>query len=73
MIELDDDTSAVILAILDALHGPMDGETAAMVLRQARFALPRMEQAFADAGIDPEDLAMPDIPLMVPGSKSTGI
>jgi hypothetical protein len=69
MIELDDDTSAVVLAILDALQGPMDGEAAALVLRQARFALPRLEQAFADAEIDPDDLAMPDIPLMVPGSK----
>lgn len=70
MIELDEATAIVLLDIVETLSGPFSDEEAVSLLRKGRFAHPRLVEAFALAEVDPDEVPMPEIPLMVPGSKA---
>lgn len=71
MIELPESVAVVLLDMAEALSGPLSDKEAAFALREARYVMPHLIAAFETAGMDPNEVEFPEIPLMVPGSKAT--
>jgi hypothetical protein len=68
-ITLSPEDAAVVLDIVTKLSGPVSPDAAAVALRQARYLVPKLTEAFDAAGIAADDVERPEIPFMVPGSK----
>jgi hypothetical protein len=63
-VALQPEDAAVLWDLLDAMHGPMEPGEAADLFRKARYALPKLQAAFDAAGLDPDDVARPEVPLI---------
>ena len=65
-IELTPETAVVLWDIVDSMFGAGDPERIAESLRCARFVRPKLAEAFLAAGITPDEIERPEIPLMKP-------
>lgn len=66
-VELKPENARVALEICDMLEAPMEPGDVARVIRMAVYLRPILEDAFVQSGLDPDDVAMPTIPLIRPG------
>jgi hypothetical protein len=64
MISLPEDIALVALDMAERLAGPVSPEEASFAIRQAQYLVPLLHEAFAEAGLDPEEMDLPEIPLM---------
>ena len=68
-IRIEADVAAAMLDTAIELSGPISAEEAMMLMRQARFLVNEITEAFTLAGIDPDAVTRPEYPLLKPGSK----
>lgn len=66
-IELDDATAALLHDICFQLDNNV--EDVIFIIREAVVALPKLEEAFAAAGVEIGDVERPEIPFLKPGRK----
>jgi hypothetical protein len=66
-IELDDATAALLYDICFQMDNNLEGVV--FVIREAIVALPKLEEAFAKAGVDIDSVERPEIPKLKPGRK----
>ena len=71
MINLPDDVALVVLDMAERMSGPISPEEASFAIRMAQYLVPLLHEAFADAGIDPEEMDLPQIPLMAKHRTTT--
>lgn len=67
MIELPDEVAVVVLDCIASMEGPQDPMRVAYSFREARYLLPKLVEAFEAAGIDPEGIVRPELPLLKVG------
>lgn len=70
MIVLPDEVAVAVLDLAEAMTNPTTPEQIGFNLRVAAYLLPEMENAFAAAKVDPDEVERPEIPLLVVGSKA---
>lgn len=68
-IVIDIETAAVLLDMVRALHLPMSEGDAGQAIHEAWYVAPRLEEAILGAGLDPDDLDLPEIPPMPIGRE----
>lgn len=66
-MELKPEEARVALEICDLMQGPIDPGGVALVVRMASYLRPLLEDAFTAAGLDPEDIDLPEMPKLRPG------
>lgn len=66
-IELDDATAALLYDICWQMDNNLEGVI--FVVRESVVALPKLEEAFARAGVDIASVERPEIPRLKPGRK----
>ncbi len=66
-IELDDETAAVLLDMCVELDDNL--HEIGWIIREAVMCLPRITEAFASAGVDPDNIERPEVPFLKPGRK----
>jgi hypothetical protein len=62
----------VALEICDMIQGPMEPTDVAKVVRMAAYLTPMLEEAFETQGINPDDVDLPEFPLLKPGDLYKG-
>lgn len=70
LLEAEDARTA--LEICDLMQGPMEPAEVAHVVRMAAYLTPMLEEAFETQGIDPNDVDLPEFPLLKPGDLYKG-
>jgi len=71
-VPVDSQDLRVAIEILDVMQGPMEPADVAMVVRMAAYLLPRLEDAFTNQGLDPNDIDLPEFPKLKPGDLYKG-
>jgi hypothetical protein len=64
-ISLPADVAAIALDLADAMSTPMSTETVVECIQRAKFLVPAFEEAFALAGIDPDDYERAEMPPLL--------
>jgi hypothetical protein len=61
-ITLDLPTAKTLLMMAQSMKGPTTPENVGMGIRAAHWLLPRLMEAFEEAGVDPDDIAAVALP-----------
>jgi len=71
-IELTPEDARCALEITDLMSGALGTEDVVKVIRMAKYLTPVLEKAFEAAGLDPNEVDLPEVPKLVPGSEHKG-
>jgi hypothetical protein len=71
-VRVDSEDLRVAIEICDMMQGTMTPADVALVVRMAAYLTPKLEEAFSLQGLDPNDIALPEFPLLKPGDLYKG-